>query len=431
MNRLFLTLVLLLSLLSLGQVVGETLTPKQTNERIEALTKILGPELGSLLDDAEAVFTIAGLQPSYLRAFEGFRDGALLERAQKESAKLGLILSLDETGIQLDSTQGLERFTSRSRLPWLRKFKSTEGHNSIQEWYKLQELPSSEANSFSFFIYLQKGAHDAILESLLKTSQDPSAEARELPVTFPFAEDFRASMFSMMVLPEFVDDSFRDWHEERAQFAAEFYQLPEVRNRMREVWWRQAREQHSLSTLLPKTEHFLLRKYSVSSVPEGYLTESQQELVLLKHAEDWARLIRSGAPPAQWLRSFLKWSGEDGLTDPVSQQDLEGWLWGGALESSASRTLAYRALKEVQPNYFHQESERRLRDWLEIEESRSEGAPEESDGQALLLLFSHPEVKNSFSKCPPELRSSLLKNLKSYLALEACSKLLRAAPYGM
>lgn len=398
---------------------------------MEALTKVLGPTLGALLDDAEAVFTIAGLQPNYSRVVDDLEaDPSLTERVRSSLRYDDLRVTLDGFSFEIDSSSGLERFTGQSRLPWILKYNRMNGPADVTDWYKAQNPPSSDINSLTFLSYLQKGAPDSAFSSLVKSSADPTAQKRELLVAVPWAEEFESSTLPMTVLPEYVNESFQNWHRERAEFAARYYSLREVRARFRSDWWRRAREEHPLLSILPRTEHFLLSEYLIYSVPGNVSTGTQQELVLVAHAKEWAALIREGATPAQWLAAFMKWSGDEGLVDPVSQDDMENWLWWGAWEHSPSRALVYRALKEVQPEYFSSQSERKLKFWLEREESNAGGEPEEEEIQDVLVLYSHPEVKAYFSKCSPEFRNSLLKRLQRFRKMELCEPLLRAAPYG-
>ena len=386
----------------------------QTAERIDRLYGLAGPGVGCLLYDPCYVLAFGELRPegSWNGNLLTEADDATLARLAPVAEEMGYRLQRRERGLQVQSLRGLALVSRESKLPGVYPFDPAEGWKGWDQWFRRvgDKMEKSDTPQVGHtLIGLALGYPDTAVSGYLAGLNQPVHHARAVGTHIRGTNYLENGQPNFDMMPEDISkpDVMRTC-ERWGDFLSRFYGLPQVRKRLGESAFLEARRVRKKRIHWSADEMWLSGQFDSVSVafenPTGGITR-QHELVLRDHIEELEALVFSGAPPYRWLHACQRWAYEDGREIRFGDEHFTRWLFMGAFEHNPERTRLYRAVNRVQPQLIrgilaHQMDSL---DWR-IKRGNKRFPPV----SAFVLLLEHPVFRQDFSKLTPERRQRYL-----------------------
>ena len=394
--------LLLLGLPSLADPLQERV--QRTQDRIDQLYLLAGPDVGCHLYDPCYVLAFADLRPEGGWNGEPLppEDWELIERLDHVALSFGCSLVLTQGALSVRSLEGLELVSSETKFPWAPEpFESEDGFEGWEKWSRLAFLnlrATDASNAEGIHTGLMFGYPDSAISSFM-------AEADSLiPNQFAVFSDIAGAdrlangQPDFLIMPQDVKapDVVRTV-ERWGEFLDAFYRSPQVSARLKDRRFLAARGRRKPLLASEQRERWD-RGENLASTLLFDPARSQEitrgdELALLENIEELEDLIRSGAPPFEWVELLQRRAVEQGLKAWVTPEKTRYWLWfGGYPESAEHRRRFYRAVLATKPAYFLDVCRQKLEEALE--------PPDEKRGRKnanrVAYLLAHQEFEKLF-----------------------------------
>lgn len=414
---------------------------QRTQERLEQLYSLAGPEVGCYLYEPCYVLAFADLRPE--GGWNGGplppEDWELIKRLDRVALSFGCSLRLTPEGsLSVLSLKGLELVSSETRFPWAPgPFQSDEGFAGWQEWSRvaLRNLQATDASDpDGIHTGLMFGYPDSAISSFMADAYTliPNQSAVHSGITG--ADRLVNGQPDFLIMPQDIKapDVVRTV-ERWGEFLDAFYRSPQVLARLKDPRFREARVRRGTLPSSEQRERWdrgenLASRILFEPARDHKITRAD-ELALLENIDELELLIRKEAPPFEWVELLQRRAVQQGLNAWVTPEKVQRWLWfGGYVESVEHRRRFSKAVLEVKPAYFQDVCRERLEAAL-IPQNEDRSAREQANEVAYLLA--HPEFIKYFKALNRDQKAPFVELVRTLLDDEQVQRVLPSSPVGV